>query len=225
MEESSDIMCCCANCGRAGVDDIKLKICTACRLVKYCSVDCQKEHRSKHKKACKKRVAELRDEILFKQPESSYLGEILFRQPESSYLGDCHLCCLPLPLDQNKFAVNTCCSKLFCKGCGYANHLRERREGLEPKCPFCREPVPKIDEEHDQRLMKRIAANDPVALCQKGGKCCDEEDYAGAFEYFTKAAELGDIKAHYNLSLLYQNGQGVERDKKKELHHLEVAAI
>jgi hypothetical protein len=27
---------CCANCGIAGVDDVKLKECTNCDLVKYC---------------------------------------------------------------------------------------------------------------------------------------------------------------------------------------------
>ena len=33
----------CANCGKAAVDNIKLKKC-ACNLVKYCSVVCQKNH-------------------------------------------------------------------------------------------------------------------------------------------------------------------------------------
>ncbi|EJK68998.1 hypothetical protein THAOC_09785 [Thalassiosira oceanica] len=55
----------CANCGKLGSDD-KLKNCTACRLVKYCGVDCQRAHRKKHKKACKQRVAELKDEQLYK---------------------------------------------------------------------------------------------------------------------------------------------------------------
>lgn len=63
----------CASCGITGGDDINLKVCTACRLVKYCSVDCQKNHRSQHKRACKQKVTELRDEILFKQPENSHL--------------------------------------------------------------------------------------------------------------------------------------------------------
>lgn len=35
-----------------GGDDVKLKICTACKLLKYCSVNRQKNHRSYHKKAC-----------------------------------------------------------------------------------------------------------------------------------------------------------------------------
>eukprot|EP00984_Skeletonema_dohrnii_P005111 scaffold1799_cov134-Skeletonema_dohrnii-CCMP3373.AAC.1 len=71
-EESDEIMMCCASCGTAQADDIQLKTCTACKSVRYCSVKCQKEHRPQHKRACKKRAAELRDELLFRQPESSH---------------------------------------------------------------------------------------------------------------------------------------------------------
>jgi TPR repeat protein len=53
----------------------------------------------------------------------------------------------------------------------------------------------------------------------------EEGDYEGAFEYYTKAVELGDAHAHFQLSCLYRKGQGVEKDEKKELHHLEEAAI
>ena len=49
----------CASCGKAELFGIKLKFCTACHLVKYCGVQCQKEHRREHKKACKRRAAEL----------------------------------------------------------------------------------------------------------------------------------------------------------------------
>jgi len=52
-----------------------------------------------------------------------------------------------------------------------------------------------------------------------------EGDYKSAFEYYTKAAELGDANAHYNLSVMYRLGQGVEKDEKKKVYHLEVAAI
>mmetsp|Transcript_25193 Transcript_25193/g.59939 ORF Transcript_25193/g.59939 Transcript_25193/m.59939 type:complete len:121 (+) Transcript_25193:536-898(+) len=66
----------CANCGKQGSDTVKLKKCNACQLVKYCSVECQKAHRKQHKKACKKRSAELRDETLFGQghdwPEEAF---------------------------------------------------------------------------------------------------------------------------------------------------------
>lgn len=73
--------------------------------------------------------------------------------------------------------------------------------------------------------MKRAAANDPVALCNFGRGLFKKEDFDGAFKYFTKAAELGDVDAHYSLSYLYRDGQGVERDEKKEAYHLEEAAI
>ena len=73
-EETAETILCCASCGKAAVDDVKLKICTACKLVKYCSVECQKNHRPQHKKACKKRAAEIKDDRLFTQPDESYLG-------------------------------------------------------------------------------------------------------------------------------------------------------
>jgi len=39
---------CCASCGIAKVDDIKLKECDDCKSVKYCSDACQKNHKSQH---------------------------------------------------------------------------------------------------------------------------------------------------------------------------------
>jgi TPR repeat protein len=33
------------------------------------------------------------------------------------------------------------------------------------------------------------------------------------------------VRAHYVLSVMYQKGEGVEKDDEKELHHLEQAAI
>src|SRR6056300_1491867 len=83
-EAAAADMSCCASCGKAALDDVKLKKC-ACELVKYCSVDCQKNHRSQHKRACKKRLAEIRDDNLFKEPDESHLG-------------DCPICFLPLPI-------------------------------------------------------------------------------------------------------------------------------
>mmetsp|Transcript_15594 Transcript_15594/g.22174 ORF Transcript_15594/g.22174 Transcript_15594/m.22174 type:complete len:137 (+) Transcript_15594:168-578(+) len=116
----------CATCGIAEVDDIKLKECIHCDLVKYCSDECHQLHKSNHEEACKKRMAELRDELLFKQPESSHLG-------------DCSICFLPLSLSESKCTLVTCCSNLICNGCRYANQIREVKMRLENICPFCRE--------------------------------------------------------------------------------------
>ena len=73
--------------------------------------------------------------------------------------------------------------------------------------------------------MKRAEANDPVALRTLGKQCVDKGDFKGAFKYWTRAVELGDLDAHYQLSVMYQCGHGVTRDMKRALHHLEKAAI
>jgi hypothetical protein len=200
----------CASCGRPAVDDVKLKKC-ACNLVKYCTVDCQKDHRPQHKKICKRRLAEIRDRDLFEQPDESHLG-------------DCPICCLPLP-DNVRNTFMSCCSKLICDGCNYANQMREIEAVLDPRCAFCREPLTKSDEENEKRVMNRIKKNDPAAMSYMGKRRRDEGDYETAFKYFTKAAELGDASAHFELSVTYWKGQGVEKDMKKEAYHLEEAAI
>jgi len=205
-------MMCCAACGNAAVDDIKLKDCTACYLVKYCGVKCQKEHRTKHKKGCKKRAAELRDEILFKQPQSNHLG-------------DCPICFLPLQYDRNRSIMTACCSKWICRGCGHANQMREAEEKMAKKCPFCRSPVPTSKEGVDKDAMKRVEVNDPAALRHMGIARYNEGNYKSSFAYLLKGAELGDVGAHYQISLLYRDGEGVEKDVKKKVYHLEEAAI
>ena len=74
-------------------------------------------------------------------------------------------------------------------------------------------------------LTKRVAVNDPLAFQQMGVRYYEEGDYDTAFGYFTKAAELGDADAHYFLSVLYQEGRGVEKNEEKEKIHSEEAAI
>ena len=203
---------CCASCGAAEVDDVKLKPCDGCDLVSYCCDDCKEDHRSEHEAKCKERAAELREEILF-------------RQPEGTHFGDCPICCLPLPIDHHKSSFYSCCSKYVCKGCSHADEKRQLQDNLPRICPFCRHIQPKTKEEIKRNLMKRVKANDPGALTQMGCMRCDEGDYEGAFKYFTKAAELGDANAHNNLSIMHMNGEGVEKSEKKELYHLEEAAI
>ncbi len=201
----------CASCGIAAIDDVKLKKC-ACDLVKYCSDGCQELHRPEHEEDCKKRLAELREDKLFRQPDESYLGE-------------CPICCLPLPLDPDKSKLNSCCCKIICIGCSHANKTREEEHGLEQKCAYCREPLPKIQEEAEKMNMKRAKANDPNAIFKMGVKCHREGDNEGALQYWTKAAGLGHMNAHCNLSVMYSIGKGVEKDLKKKVHHLEEAAI
>ena len=186
-----------------------MKRCTACHLVRYCGIQCQKDHWRKHKKACKKRAAELRDELLFKQPESTHLG-------------DCPICMVPMPL----YPSYACCSNIVCNGCIYA---MERENTKKRECPFCREALADTAGGTDKQRMKRVETNDPVALIIEGFKNCEKGDYTEAFGHYTKAAKgdgLEAAEAHFKLSSMYRKGHGVEKDEQKmNIHHLEVAAI
>ena len=97
------------------------------------------------------------------------------------------------------------------------------QESLEQNCPFCRTAVPETGDFSD--LMRRVEANDPVAICEMGHMRYEEGDYDRSLEYYAKAAVLGDIDAHFSLSCMYREGVGVEKDEKKLVHHLEEAAI
>ena len=118
-----------------------------------------------------------------------------------------------------------CCSKVICNGCHHANKMREAERRLIESCPFCREPTPSTVEASDKQRMKRIEANDPVAMCREGLEQYNKGDYRSALKYWAKAAELGNVTAHCQLAGLYHHVHGVEKDKQKEIHHLEEAAI
>ena len=199
--KETDTSSTCALCGIAEVDFIKLNNCDHCDLVRYCSDTCQKNHKSEHDEACKIRAAELRDELLFKQPESTYPG-------------DCPICMLPLPIDITKSKICNCCSKMICRGCCVAN----QEANLVPSCPFCRKPVVEIEVERKELTLKRIKANDPLAMICQGVEEYNRGNYNAAFEWYAKAAELGDASAHCRLAVMYHVGQGVDnKDRRKEI--------
>ncbi len=204
--EEADV--CCANCGVAEVDDIQLEDCDGCDLVKYCSDKCMEVHREHHEEECQKRAQELHDRKLFRQPDGGFLGE-------------CPLCFLPMPLDPQKSTFYSCCSILICNGCCHANEMSVWNHN----CPFCREPPPEDDEEDKKRLMKRVKANDPAALRFIGTERFYEGDHGAAVEYWKKAAELEEIRSHYELSCLYGEGNGVKKNEEKAVYHAEQAAI
>ena len=205
----------CANCGKGEESSGDLKACAACKLVKYCSRDCQIAHRPLHKKACKKRAAELHDKALFKEPPP----------PE-----DCPICFLPLPLDVSQTVFKSCCGKLICRGCIYVMDEAAHGRGKIGLCAFCREPVATSEEEDIKRTKKLLKASSAQASFILGGYYEDGEmgfpqDISKANELYLKAGELGCHEAYYNLGILYDHGRGVEVDKKKAKHFYELAAM
>ncbi len=149
----------------------------------------------------------------------------LFTQPDGTHHGESPLCSLQLPIDGSKSVFYTCCSETICYGCICANTISNIHDETKAlRCPFCRK-LGVSGEENDKRNMKRVEANDPAALCHMGKKYYHEGDYEGAFEYYTKAAELEGTDAHAQLGWMYERGQGVEKDEEKSIYHHEKAAI
>lgn len=70
-----------------------------------------------------------------------------------------------------------------------------------------------------------MEASNPAAIYNKGRDYYADKDYNTAFEYFSKAAAMGNVAAHYQLSVMYERAQGAEKDEKDQLEHLEVAAV
>ena len=212
MSEKNDM---CANCGKGEEDKVNLKKCGACLSVKYCSAVCQKAHRPLHKKACKKRVAEMHDEQLFKVPPP----------PE-----DCPICFLRMPWMVSGSAYMQCCGKTICCGCVHSVQLRDN----SPICPFCR--VPRHDATSDgykeiiKQYKNRMEHNDAEAICAMAG-FYDSGNYgvpqstAKALELWHRAGELGSATSYNNIAVCYHSGRGVARDKKKAVYYWELAAM
>ena len=205
----------CANCGsKHGSDNVKLKKCTACRLVKYCGVDCQKAHRKLHKKACKQRVAELKDEMLYRHGHE---------RPEGDF---CPICTLPIPLPMGEHSsLNICCMKQICHGCIMA----AERSGMFD-CAFCRTPYPGNDIDSLAMVHARVEKKDPVAIYFLGqkykfGRLGLQKDVQKANELWTEAAELDSTGALFSLGNAYHNGHGVQQNKRKAVHFYEKAAM
>ena len=206
--DAVDSLWMCANCGKGEENSGDLKACNACKMVKYCNRDCQIAHRSQHKKACKKRVAELHEEALFKEVE-----------PE-----ECPICLLPLPLDPSQICFKSCCGKIICNGCIYAMLVSEGKQ----MCPFCR--TLKVDLAQDfkntQKLVKKGNANAMHALAAFYSRgMIVPRNMIKANELQLKAGELGCADAYFNLSNSYEDGTGVERSLKKAKYYSELGAI
>ena len=198
---STSIISTCANCGKEGSD--VTNTCNKCKEVMYCNAACKKKHRHKHKKECERRVAELHDETLFKQPPP---------------LDDCPICFLRMPMLTQVQVYMECCGKLICDGCIYAVALRDDNQ----LCPFCRAPV-MIKEE-------KVELNDAIAIRNLGvfydrGLYGLAQNRAKALEYWHRAAKLGSVNAYHNIGNAYYNGNGVEVDKKKANQYYELAAM
>jgi len=183
----SEITLICANCGKEGSE--VTNTCNKCNSVMYCNAACKKKHRKKHKKECERRVAELHDEKLFKQPPPLE--------------DDCPICFLRLPSLGSGRSYMACCGKMICCGCTHAPvYDNQGNEADNEKCPFCRTPWHSSDEEKVKRYEKRSELNDPRAIFNLGGFYNEglhglPQNNAKALELWHRAGELLDTPQHF----------------------------
>ena len=155
--------------------------------------------------------------------------DVLFKQPPQNE--DCPICLLCLPTLASGSYYHVCCGKINCSGCNYAPVYDNLGNTMnEKKCPFCRTPAPYSVEEYNERLQKQVELGDAKAIFILGCNYSYAEDgfpqdYDKALELFVRAGDLGCTKAYCSVGYAYENGSGVEKDKKKANHYFKLAAI
>ena len=143
----------------------------------------------------------------------------------------CPICILRLPTLYTGRKYMMCCGKVICSGCLHAPRYDDLGNIVDNrKCAFCRTRWPKSNREVVQSLEKRVELDDPIAIYNMGcdyqdGTCGRPQNHAKALELYHRAAELGYVASYNNIGYAYNNGEGVDVDKKKARHYYELAAI
>ena len=155
--------------------------------------------------------------------------DVLFKQPPPNE--DCPICLLRLPALASGYVYKSCCGKIIRCGCDYAPvYDNLGNEIIEETCPFCRTPAWGSDEEYNERLQKRVELDDTDAIFMLGcfyrdGEYGFPQDDVKALELFVRAGDLGHSNAYCCVGCAYDNGNGVEIDKKKADHYFKLAAV
>lgn len=234
---------CCANCNKTSGPFEELKMCTDCRSVWYCTVDCQKAHRSSHKKHCKQAKTDIKrfkDELEETNPINVARDDdddnlFDFSLPA---MDDCPICFVPLPIRKSEVAYKVCCGQDMCLSCQdeYIRILNETnsertRAGqprLDSHCAYCGQLDPRSGEEVKKYTEKRVRENknDAGAFLNASrmymfGKYGVPKDPRRGFELCQKAIEIGtcNAEAHSILADCYQHGLGVQKDTTKARHY------
>ena len=209
----SEIQDQCAACGKSG-EDIDLKSCRACKMVKYCNRDCQIAHRSEHKKECRQRAWEIQngynvDNVADNLKKVSISDDVLFKEPPAKE--DCAICMLPVPYTRGlcgiQYTYHPCCGKLVCTGCTHASTWAMGRGDMKNCCIFCR-AKDLSEEEELSRMKERMNAGHAETFDYMGYKMFEQGDIGKALELFNQGANLGHAGSHHCIADVYLTWQG-----------------
>lgn len=127
--------------------------CSRCRLVYYCSEECQSKHSEEHKRFCR---------VLKKLPvnlecEKDHFCEDTIRDLEEANIKAatiksfyCGVCMEDFKQDEkpHNAVVIPKCKHVFCKDCMTRFQLTCRQKNVAPTCPLCRTAAPDIPVTH-----------------------------------------------------------------------------
>lgn len=214
MSTAADQSNACSNCGKGADDGVILKLCTACKTVRYCNRECQISHRKKHKHQCKRAASDL---ALFED-----------HPPRE----DCPICMLPFPFGTGSVHFKICCGKMICTGCHRAQAKEDLKSGKNlfdlNICPFCREDLPKSEKDRKERIMAQVEKGNPWECCLIAESYANGDmemgvakDMHKATEFYRKAGELGCSGGYFSLGIIYET----EKNMRQAIHYYELAAM
>ena len=161
--------------------------------------------------------------LLDKMTKKKSLDYNLFQDPPPNE--DCPICMLPMPYADElcgvRYIYMPCCGKNLCYGCMEVSEEEMEEGNIKRWCLFCRVPLHGSDKEYIERLKKRTQVGDAEALYnlgtfyQRGELGLLPRDVNKALELYNEAADLGSVRAHFQLAKLLVEIQ--EKNMKKRL--------
>ena len=212
-------------CSACGEESDTLKKCTACKCVWYCDKDCQKRHRSEHRRECKliKEILDCRFRVLDLGTERD-LGAFPGLPPRE----ECPICMQVLPIHEALQTYYVCCGKTVCCGCNFQHRIKSREQAVP--CAFCRTAALGSDEEILVHLHKRVEGKDLNALHNTAmtygyGQLGLPIDQAKCIELLQHSAGLGCPVALAQLGTFHYFAEmGLEENEEEALKYWEKAA-
>lgn len=227
----------CAKCNKTSEPFEQLKMCTDCRSVWYCTVDCQKAHRPLHKKYCKqaKMLIKTFKDVNSINADNDDGDDNLF-DFKLLTMDDCPICLIPLPITKSEVMYKVCCGQVMCASCqceadrtlSETNNKRTRADQpqLYSHCAYCGQIDPRSDEEELKYLKKRLEQNDAEAFLYASrahmlGQCGLPKNPQKGFELCQKAIEIEpcNTDAHSLIARYYEDGLSVQKSITKARHH------
>ena len=141
-------------------------------------------------------------------------------EPPTQLTTECGICFQNIPLMHT--GNSACCGGVECFPCYKKCFFKE--PGVRGTCPWCREPHVMEDEVIPKLTHHALRGNKAWAFYSLAQYCMGRDgkmhvDTAKGIEYYTRALELGDLRALHYLGCHYGSGHGVAESVSKSMDY------